>query len=331
MVKKWTVIHNQGKTEVDQLASMRIFLAVAEANALNGAARQLALSPSAISKHIAALENQLGAQLFTRTTRHIALTEVGASYLGKCQQILADLDKADAEVRSASGAVKGNLKVEAPRGFANRHIAPHLPALLRKYPHLSVELKGNDIPSDLMDSGFDLSVRITPHSDHDHLFYTELAANSRRLVATPSYLDTSGVPTNPGELSSHQLITQSAISNSNYWHFQDALGNPSTIKVRGNIMADSGDAILRAVLNDGGIAMLPNYMTTHYLRIGALTSVLDQLVMEDHPIYAVTIPSRHSIPKIDVFLDFLISLYKPKPYWDALEAPPTDAARRADL
>ena len=316
---------------MDQLASMRIFLAVADANALNGAARQLAVSPSAISKHIAALENQLGAQLFTRTTRHISLTEVGASYLGKCQRILADLDRADAEVRSATGTVKGNLKVEAPRGFANRHIAPHLPALLKKYPRLSVELKGNDIPTDMMESGFDLSVRYTPHSDHDRFVYTELAANSRRLVATPHYLATNGVPTKPSELPSHQLITRSAASNSNFWHFQDDQGNPSIIKVRGNIMADSGDAILRAVLNDGGIAMLPNYMTANNLRARTLLTVLDQLVMEDHPIYAVTIPSRHSIPKIDVFLAFLCSLYQPKPYWDALESPPTDAARRAAL
>ena len=316
---------------MDQLASMRIFLAVAEANALNGAARRLSLSPSAISKHIAALENKLGAQLFNRTTRHIALTEVGATYLGKCQQILADLDKAEAEVLSASGAVKGNLKVEAPRGFTNRHIAPHLPAFLRKHPNLSIELKGSDTPTDLMESGFDLSVRITPHSDHDRLVYKELAANSRRLVATPNYLSTNGVPTKPSELSRHQLITQSASSNSNFWHFQDDHGNPSTIKVRGNIMADSGDAILRAVLNDGGIAMLPSYLTANNLQIGTLTTVLDQLVIEDHPIYAVTIPNQHSIPKIDVFLAFLCSLYQPKPYWDALDSPPTDAARRAAL
>ena len=123
---------------MDQLASMRIFLAVAEANALNGAARQLGLSPSAVSKHIAALENQLGTQLFTRTTRQIALTEVGASYLENCRQILADLDKADAEARSASGTVQGHLRVEAPPGFAHRHVAPHLPAFLRQFPHLTI-------------------------------------------------------------------------------------------------------------------------------------------------------------------------------------------------
>ena len=173
---------------MDQLASMRIFLAVAEANALNGAARQLGLSPSAVSKHIAALENQLGTQLFTRTTRHIALTEVGASYLENCRQILADLDKADAEARSASGAVQGHLRVEAPPGFAHRHVTPHLPAFLKQFPHLTIELKGNDVPNDMIGSGFDLSIRISPQSDHDHLICTELAPNSRRLVATPKYL-----------------------------------------------------------------------------------------------------------------------------------------------
>ena len=108
---------------MDQLASMRIFLAVAEANALNGAARQLGLSPSAVSKHIAALENQLGTQLFTRTTRQIALTEVGASYLENCRQILADLDKADAEVRSASGTVRAFAR-RSPTRFCTPPCGP---------------------------------------------------------------------------------------------------------------------------------------------------------------------------------------------------------------
>jgi DNA-binding transcriptional LysR family regulator len=177
-----------------QLASLRIFLAFAEANALNVAARQLGLSPSAVSKHIVTLENQLGTQLFTCTTRHIALTEVGVAYLENYGQILADLDKADAEARSASGAVQGRLRVEAPPCFAHRHVAPHLPAFLKQSPLLTIELKGIDVPNDMIGSGFDLSVRISPQSDHDHLVYTELAPNSRRLVAAPKYLAKKGLP-----------------------------------------------------------------------------------------------------------------------------------------
>jgi DNA-binding transcriptional LysR family regulator len=326
VVNRGQVTLNLRKSTMDQLASMRIFLAVAEANALNGAARQLGLSPSAVSKHVAALENQLGTQLFTRTTRHIALTEVGATYLENCRQILADLDKADAEARSASGTVQGHLRVEAPPGFAHRHVAPHLPAFLKQFPHLTIELKGNDIPNDMIGSGFDLSIRVSPQSDHDHLVYTELAPNSRRLVATPKYLAEKGIPKNPNDLARHQLITQS-----DFCHFKNDNGKLSTIRVRGNIMADNGDAIIRAVMNDGGIAMLPNYMTADYLRDESLTTVLDQLVMEDHPIHAVTVPSRHSIPKIDAFLAYLRSLYQPVPYWDALDAPPSEAARRANI
>jgi len=205
------------------------------------------------------------------------------------------------------------------------------PLFLKKYPHLSIELRGRDIPDDMIGSGLDLSIRINPHGDHDHLVYTELAPNSRRLVATPRYLASNGIPAKPSDLTAHQLITQTATSNSNYWHFKDHKGSTSTIKVRGNIMADNGDAIIRAVLNDGGIAMLPNYMTADYLRSETLTTVLDQLVMEDHPIHAVTIPSRHSIPKIDAFLAYLRKLYQPVPYWDALDTLPLDTAYRANI
>ena len=145
---------------MDQIASMRIFLAVADTGALNQAGRQLGLSPSAVSKHIAALESRLGAQLLTRTTRHVALTEVGSSYLENCRQILADIEKADSAARNAAGTVQGVLRVEAPIGFAHRHVAPHLPTFVSEHPHLSVEMAHNYPPVDLVDSGFDISIRV---------------------------------------------------------------------------------------------------------------------------------------------------------------------------
>jgi DNA-binding transcriptional LysR family regulator len=119
---------------VDQIASMRIFIAVAETGALNVAARQLEISPSAVSKHIAALENKLGAQLLTRTTRQVALTEVGATYLESCRRIINELNKANADARTASGSVQGVLHVGSPTGFAHRHVAPHLPIFFETIP-----------------------------------------------------------------------------------------------------------------------------------------------------------------------------------------------------
>jgi DNA-binding transcriptional LysR family regulator len=309
---------------------MRIFIAVADTGALNSAARRLEVSPSAVSKHIAALENKLGAQLLTRTTRQVALTEVGITYLESCQRIITELDKADSAANSASGSVQGVLHVGAPPGFAHRHVAPHLPIFLEEYPHLSVELQSTEADQDMIDAGFDLCIRISPHSDHDKLVYTELAPNSRRLLATPDYLAAHGAPLKPADLSGHRLITQTANSSANYWHFKDG-NSHQTIHARGHLMMDSGDAMLRAVLNNGGIAMLPTYMTARHIRSGSLVTILDSLVMEDYPIHAVTLPNRHSIPKIEVFLQFLQSLYGDVPYWDALDAPPSAAALRATI
>ena len=314
---------------MDQIASIRIFIAVAETGALNCAARQMEISPSTVSKHIAALENKLGAQLMTRTTRQVALTEVGASYLQSCRAIIAELDKADSEASTASGSVQGVLHVGAPIGFAHRHVAPHLPIFLKKYPHLSVELQSAENNTDMIEAGFDVCIRISPHSDHDKLLYTELASNSRQLIATADYLAAHGAPETPTDLNKHRLITHTTRSNSNYWHFRD--GGTRTINARGHLLMDSGDAMLRAVLNHGGIAMLPTYMTARHIRSGALVTILDSLVMEDYPIHAVTVPGRDAVPKIKVFLEFLQSLYGDKPYWDALDEPPTDAALRASI
>ena len=328
--RKKTLWQNNESITVDQIASMRIFMVVAETGALISAARQMEISPSAVSKHIEALENKLGAQLLNRTTRQVALTEVGASYLQSCQLIIAALDKANSEARTASGSVQGVLRVGAPIGFAHRHVAPHLPIFLEKYPYLSVELQSAESNTDMIEASFDVCIRISPHSDHDKLVYTKLAANSRQLIATPDYLAAYGAPIKPADLDKHRLITHTTRSNSNYWHFRDGSGT-QTIHARGHLLMDSGDAMLRSVLNHGGIAMLPTYMTARHIRSGALVTILESLVMEDYPIHAVTVPGRHAIPKIEVFLEFLQSLYGDTPYWDALDEPPTAAALRASI
>ena len=186
-------------TTVDQIASIRIFIAVAEAGALNGAARQMEISPSAVSKHIAALENRLGAQLLNRTTRQVALTEVGTSYLKSCRLIIAELDKANSEARTASGSVQGLLHVGAPIGFAHRHVAPHLPSFITRFPDVEVLLLVNDRIVDLVDEGIDLAIRISVLKDSS-LIARKLANNVRSIVAAPEYLARHGRPHVPDEL-----------------------------------------------------------------------------------------------------------------------------------
>lgn len=316
---------------MDHLSSMRTFVLVADNNSLAIAARQLDISPSAVSKHIAALENHLGAQLLLRTTRKVALTEVGTTYLERCRDILRDIEQSEDMVRDISGKVQGMLRIEAPPGFAHRHIAPHLPVFMEAHPHLTVELTATDIAHNLIESGLDISIRIMPMADLDGLAYTELAPNHRQLVATRAYLDTHGIPTSPADLAKHQLVTHQTESRGNDWHFKNERGVLKTFKARGNLILNNGDITLRAVLNNAGIAMLPTYMTGRHLREGNLVPVLDDLVMEDYPIHAVTSPTHHHQPKIDRFLAFLRDLYGPTPYWSDRSAEMSDAARRASL
>lgn len=316
---------------MDQLASMRIFVTVAEERSLVRSARIHDLSASAVSKHIAALENRLGAQLLARTTRQVALTEIGATYLQKCRQILHDIELSEDFIRGATGSVIGVLRLESPPGFAHRHIAPHLPVFMEQHPHLRIELTTSDVSHNLLQSGLDISIRMMPMQDSHGLTYTELAPNHRQLVATRRYLDANGTPTTPVELAKHKLITLRHESTGNDWHFKDEKGVSKTFKARGDMVLDSGDAILRAVLNDGGISMLPSYVTGRHLREENLVPVLDDQVMEDFPIHAVTAPSPHYQPKIDAFLQFFLELYGPVPYWEQRGAPLSDAAKRASL
>ena len=316
---------------MDQLASMRIFVAVAQERSLAKASRNLDLSPSAVSKHIAALESRLGVQLLARTTRKVALTEVGATYLEKCQKILHDIDLSEDIVRGAAGSVKGMLRIESPPGFAHRHIAPHLPIFMNQYPHVSIELTTTDVSHNLVESGLDISIRMKPLSDSDGLAYTELAPNHRQLVASKEYLETNGTPKALSDLADHKLVTLRHTSTGSDWHFKDEHGVMKTFKARGDMVLDSGDAMLRVVLNHGGISMLPRYVTGRHLRNGNLVAVLDDLVMEDFPIHAVTAPTPHQQPKIDSFLKFLLEVYGTVPYWEERDEPMGDAARRASL
>ena len=125
-------------------------MAVAETGAMNGAAWQMKILPSAVSKHILAEKNKLGAQLLNGIARQVALTEVGASYLQSCRLIIFELDKANSEARTASGSVKGMLRVGATIGFAHQHVAPHLPIFLAKYPHLLVESQSAESDTDMI-------------------------------------------------------------------------------------------------------------------------------------------------------------------------------------
>ncbi len=298
---------------MDTLTAMKVFCSVVENDSLAGASRTLNVSPSVVSKQLSGLEDRLGVRLLNRTTRRVSLTEVGSAYYERCKRILADVDEAEIAVSQAHSAPRGLLKVTAPTTFAHRHVAPHLPEFLDRYPEVEVQLLVNDRVVDLVDEGIDLAIRIAQLKDSS-LIARKLAVNHRMIVASPDYVTKWGKPETPDQLSDHSLITYAPGNPINDWHFM-VDNQQKILRARGTLAMNNGDSVLQTVLAGGGLAMLAAFMAGEHVKTGKLVTLLDEYVREDVPIYAVYPSGRHLSPKVRAFVDFLVELYGPSPYW----------------
>lgn len=316
---------------MDQLTAMRLFTLIAKNRSFKAAAEEMGVAPSVVSKHLLSLEKHLGTKLLSRTTRTVALTEMGELYLAKCRGILKDVDDIEAVISTETGQLKGGLHVNAPPGFAHRHIAPHLALFFESYPdiHLDLMTAGND--SDKLQSQVDVQIKVAETRHQDSVVIQILAPNRRQLVASPEYLKRMGIPEQVNDLNKHKLITLETGHQNNDWHFRLDDKEMETFRAHGNLCLDSGDAILRAVLNNGGLSMLPTYIAGRHIASGRLVPVLDAMVDERTPIHAVWRDQNHRAPKIKVFLDFLTEIYGTVPYWDHQTDDNRAAALRASL
>ena len=236
---------------MDRITSLRVFASAVGAGSLSGAARRLEMSPAMAAKHVDALEARLGVKLLHRSTRRLALTDAGATYLEAAQRILADLDEADAAAASQRTLATGLLRLNAPLVYGLRHIAPLLPAFSRQHPAVTVELGLTDAVVDLVEQRWDMAVRIGALQD-DALQARRLGACRLVPCAAPAYLDAHGVPRRVAELAQHNCLgyTLSASNGPTLWRF----GRDGRVHqpVRGNLRANNGDALLAAALGGQG-------------------------------------------------------------------------------
>lgn len=302
---------------MDKLQAMRVFSEVVEQQSLSAAARRLNLSPSAISKYLAGLEDGLGVRLLNRTTRRLGLTEVGRAYYDRCRRILTDVEEAELAVHQAHATPRGILRLTGPSTFVQRHVAPYLPELLTRHPEVQIHLDVSDRIVDLVEEGFDLAIRIANLKDSS-LIARRLAANRRMIAASPEYLARRGIPEVPDDLLQHDCITFLPGSPINDWHFHID-GEDKVIRPQAKLALNNGDVIMRAALAGGGLAMMAEFMAGEHVRAGRLVPVLAEYVREDVPIYAVYPHSRHLSPKVRVFVDFLVEKYGAQPYWECTE------------
>lgn len=299
----------------DLLTGMLIFARVADEGGVSAAARRLSLSKSAVSKQLAALEDRLGARLLHRTTRRMSLTEAGAAFLERCRRVIAEAEEAEAAIGALQGEPRGVLRVNGPMTFGTLHLAAAIPEFMARHPQVRVDLVLNDRMVDLIEEGFDVSVRIAKLADSS-LVARRLAPGRRVLVAAPDYLARRGVPVRLADLLGHDTLCYSYLATSNEWCFDGPDGEES-IRVDGRLTANNGDVLLAAAIAGGGIAALPTFICGADLRDGRLVRVLPDYENTSFAIHAVWPPGRHLSAKVRAFVDFLAERFGPVPYWEA--------------
>ncbi len=299
---------------MDRLQSMRVFAKVVELGSLAAAARELDLSPAVVTRLLADLEAHLNVRLLNRTTRRLALTEVGEAYLERVRQILSELDEAEALAMAATREPRGHLRLLMPPPFAAHQFAKHLPVFRARYPKVAVDLEARPGMIDSADEGSDVSIIITGRDRPlKGDFVARLLARTEVIVcATPEYLNRRGRPQHPSELASHECLVPVLPHVPREWVFSDGAAQgeePVTVAPQGALSTNHIDTLFAAALAGMGIVGLPSFMLEDALLEGVLERVLQHWRLSDFQIYAA-MPTRKYLPaRTRAFLDFLVETF----------------------
>lgn len=302
---------------MDRLDCMEAFVRVAECRSFSDAARRLGLSRSVVSRQVSAIECDLGARLLHRTTRSLALTEVGQAYFERCQRILAEIEDANSSVNTLQAAPRGKLRVNAPMTFGILHLAPLVPRFLARFPDIDVDMAMNDRFVSLVEEGFDVAVRIGKLEDST-LISRQLAPVRRVVCGSPAYFAEHGTPQTPDDLVNHCCLTYSNLTASDEWQFCTPEGRRWPVEVHGRLRVNNGDVLREAALAGVGLVMQPTFICGRDLQAGRLVAVLDDYIQQNMAVHAVYPHGRHLSPKVRAFVDFLVAEFGPQPYWDQL-------------
>ena len=283
---------------------LAFFSTLVKCGSLSAAAREFNVTPSAVSKWLAQLEERLGVRLVARNTRRLALTQEGEIYLAEGRRILGEIDDLERAISTSQGAPIGLLKVQATLGFGRSFIAPAISRFALRYPNLEIQLILTDRPISLADGNIDVSIRFGPPPD-GRVMARKLANHKRRIFASPRYFIDRARPTVPNDLIQHNcLIVRQDDVAYGQWHFTKAR-KTQTVKVRGSLSSNDGAAVLTWVLNGQGIMMRSEWDAAPFVRNGQLEVLLDDYALPPADIYAVYPNKEKLAAKTRIFVDFL--------------------------
>ncbi|MEQ8207328.1 MAG: LysR family transcriptional regulator [Woeseia sp.] len=300
---------------MDSLTDIAVFVAVVDEGSFTKAAERLKLSRPVVSKYVTRLEERLGVRLLNRTTRRLSLTEAGRIFHERSQRGLRDIEDAEAEISRLRETPSGVLRINSPMSFGILHIAPALPEFLQSYPELTVDMKLDDRKVDLIEEGFDVSVRIADMPDSS-LIARRMAPCRHAIVATQSYLDNYGTPRTPADLVKHNVLSFSYQRSASNWHFLSPDNKPVTVSVSGALQMNNSLALREAVLAGTGIMRAPTFIVGKDIQAGRLIPLLTNYPTLEISIYLVYPERRHLLPKVRAFVDFMADKISTTPYWD---------------
>ena len=289
---------------MDRLDAMQAFVAVADLKGFAPAARKLGLSPSAVTRLIAALEERLGARLLQRTTRSLALTDAGTRYLERIRRILADVEEAEGAAEGERTRPSGRLVVSAPDGFGRLHVSPVMSAYLARYPEVTGELRLSDRMINLVEDGVDLAVRIG-HLGDSTLVARHVGEMRRIVVASSAYLKQYGEPKMPEAVASHVTIQFGTATAAPEWRFIEG-GREVRVTVTPRFTTNSADAAINYAAQGGGLTRVLAYQAAEAIKDGRLKTVLTKFEPPALPIHIVYPTSRLLSAKVRAFIDLVV-------------------------
>ncbi|MBD9600254.1 LysR family transcriptional regulator [Pseudomonas sp. PDM10] len=284
---------------MELLNDMALFVEVVKAHSFRKAAEAMAMPNSTLSRRISGLEKAIGLRLLNRTTRKIELTEAGQLYFDRCKRIVDEARLAHEQLGEMLAHPSGLLRASLPVDFANIYLAPLIAEFARRYPGISFEFDLTPRQVDLVSEPVDVVIRMGEPAD-SNLIARKLASLSRRLYASPRYLELNGEPSDPSELVNHECLR---LRKAGKWQLSHS-GEVVEVEVGGRFQLNSVGMLRRLATLDLGIALLPEGIAADDLRTGLLQPVLPQWQANPIPVYALT-ETRLLPAKTQRFIEFL--------------------------
>ncbi|MEM8884654.1 MAG: LysR family transcriptional regulator [Planctomycetota bacterium] len=303
-----------------EVAQLRLLLEVARRGSFAEVARDRDLAPSSVSRAVASVEEELGFDLFTRTTRQLSATDAGERYLRRIEPLVEELEQAAEDAAAGTRDPQGVLRVLAPVSFAQLNVVPLLPAFLERYPGLRVDLRLTDALLDLVEERIDLALRLGPLADSTYIG-RRLAPMRSHVCASPAYLERHGHPATPEELAQHHCLLLDMPGFGRRWHFRDRDGASSQVDVSGSLTTSNAIALKQCALDGAGVILQGDWIVGRELRDGTLIDLFPDLEATassfDNAIWVLRPAQTHVPAKVNVFLAYLLDAFARGAPWSS--------------